>query len=286
MGHPSSATRLARWMLLGVSVACLITPTQSGSEVTGVPNGELRQNVLFESALVRAFSLAVQPRTQTVNYICNHDCVIIPLTDSTFSDVQRGMVPQTLHLMKGEPQFFTAGSVHSLRNETDELFLAVAVDMLVPSPEPAAPKCDCEPRYPAGTCGCGGGAGGILIADGEGNWMHQRTQGRMTIRTYGLLPVATFVPKARSGSLPEFAIEASPNTLLIAVDDVSYRQDTSDLVSQLASGTILNMGQKAWIAYPNPPQCTWENVLVKGKVTAACKATIFVTVSITTARQK
>lgn len=234
---------------------------------------ESHHHFVLESQFFRVYTLELPPQTGTQGYGCEHDCLLLPLYDSELLDNK-----DSLHLRKGEPRWLAAHVIHSLMNHSHAVFRAITIENLASQLDWAQPECGCKPTpQDAAGVGCGCGVGGGLVADGASHWMHAQTHGQVTVETYGLRPIATFMSKDRPGPLPETPVEPGPSgELLVAVDEVIYRPNGSEHISILPTGTAMWVQQQISVEYPQPPDCSWSNFLVDGKVSSTCETSVFV----------
>jgi hypothetical protein len=234
---------------------------------------ESHHHFVLENQFFRVYTLELAPQSRTQSYTCEHDCLLLPLYDSELLDNT-----DSLRLRKGEPWWLATHVTHSLINHSGAVFQAIAIENLAAQLDRSQPKCGCKPAAQgASGVGCGCGVGSGLVADGASHWMHAQTHGQVTVETYGLQPTAIFISKDRTGPLPEMQIQpGASGELLVAVDDFMYRMNGSERVSILPSGEAMWVQQQISIHYPEPPDCSWSNFLVDGKVSSTCKTSVFV----------
>jgi hypothetical protein len=274
----SSAAWYAVTSLCTALLLLKLSPPAVSQDMTPLAD-EPHHRVVFENQYFRVLSLELPARSETPAYGSKNDSLLMAFADFKLTEVRPGHEVDLL-MARGEPRFFAGGVVHKLRNATDTAFRGATVEILIPrSPFPPEPKCDCKPTTPGGGCLCGSAGTPVLMGDGVGHWVHQSTEGQVTVGTYGLRPIAMFTPVSRPGPLPELRVEPGDHgKLLIAADDIDYRLEVSDTqhISRLSCGDSLWVTQVIWIKYPQPATCTWDNFLIAGKLSPACQPSVFV----------
>jgi quercetin dioxygenase-like cupin family protein len=109
-----------------VLAVALSAQTVSEVEITSEPSHHLA----IENSYVRVFQVEVGPHAQTLMHRHRHDYIFVTLGGSSVENDVEGKPPVTLTLKDGEVRFVPGGFAHIAKNNSDQPFRNVTIELL------------------------------------------------------------------------------------------------------------------------------------------------------------
>jgi len=127
----------------------------AASAQTVVPvNKEPSHHLAISNEYVRVFKVEVAPKAETLYHQHDYDYVYVTIGDADLTNTRLNAAPATLKLKDGETRFAKAPLIHKVRNNLDQPFRNVTIELLKGTGNPICGLANGEK-----TCGGGGGWG-------------------------------------------------------------------------------------------------------------------------------